>query len=101
MTTLVTDNCNGCRFTTCVTVCPVSCFHYDDEMLYIDPTICIDCGACVDECPVHAIYEEDDLPEEKRHWVAINAERSVDLPVCVHTMEPLPGADEKREKLGF
>ncbi|MGH8473216.1 MAG: indolepyruvate ferredoxin oxidoreductase subunit alpha, partial [Gammaproteobacteria bacterium] len=60
MTTIVTDNCLLCRFTDCVTVCPVNCFHGDDEMLYIDPEVCIDCSACVPECPVHAIYEGED-----------------------------------------
>ena len=59
MTTIVTDNCKGCRFTDCVTVCPVACFHYDDEMLYIDPDVCIDCSACIPECPVQAIFEGD------------------------------------------
>ena len=54
MTTIVTDNCQKCRFTDCVTVCPVECFHYDDEMLYIDPDVCIDCSACIPECPVEA-----------------------------------------------
>jgi len=101
MTTIVTDNCLGCRFTTCVTVCPVSCFHFDDSMLYIDPTICIDCGACVDECPVQAIYEVDDLPEDKTRWIAINAEKSRVLPVCSKSMDPLPGAEQRRADFGF
>ena len=101
MTTVVTDNCNGCRFTTCVTVCPVVCFHFDDEMLYIDPTICIDCGACLDECPMQAIYEEDDLPADKSHWVTLNAERAPGLPVCSKPMDPLPGAEERQAALGL
>ena len=46
MTTVVTDNCRGCRFTDCVAVCPVEAFHMDDEMLYINPDVCIDCSAC-------------------------------------------------------
>ena len=57
MTTVVTDNCRGCRFTDCVSVCPVEAFHVDDEMLYINPDVCIDCSACVPECPVEAIFE--------------------------------------------
>ena len=72
MTTVVTDNCRGCRFTDCVSVCPVEAFHVDDEMLYINPDVCIDCSACVPECPVEAIYEEDDLPDGQEHWVDIN-----------------------------
>lgn len=101
MTTVVTDNCRGCRFTDCVAVCPVECFHYDDEMLYIDPEVCIDCSACIPECPVQAIYEEDDLPEEKRKWVKVNAERAAELPSCTESMEPLTGAEQRKTDLGF
>ncbi len=101
MTTVVTDNCLACRFTDCVTVCPVACFHYDDDMLYIDPDVCIDCSACIVECPVKAIYEGDDLPEDKIQWIEINAEKSAVLPVCEAKMEPLAGADARKTALGF
>ena len=57
MTFVVTSNCHGCRYTDCVLVCPVDCFHGDQDMLYIDPDVCIDCGACEPECPNTAIYE--------------------------------------------
>ncbi len=101
MTTVVTENCDGCRFTDCVTVCPVDCFHYDDRMLYIDPDVCVDCSACISECPVEAIYEDDDIPEELEIWIEINAERAQKLPVCKEKWDPLPGAEEKRNILGF
>ncbi len=101
MTTVVTENCRLCRFTDCVAVCPVECFHFDDNMLYIDPDVCIDCSACIPECPVEAIFEEDDLPEELTEWVEINAARAPDLPVCTDQMDPLPGAEEKKAELGF
>jgi ferredoxin len=101
MTTVVTDNCKDCRYTDCVTVCPVECFHGDDTMLYIDPDVCIDCSACIPECPVQAIYEEDDLPDDKREWVQINAERAPNLPIVSEKQDPLPGADEKKAALGF
>ncbi|MEG3591843.1 MAG: ferredoxin family protein [Pseudomonadota bacterium] len=101
MTTVVTDNCKGCRFTDCVSVCPVECFHADDEMLYIDPDVCIDCSACIPECPVQAIFEEDDLPPDKEDWVEINEERSQELPAITEKTDPLPGAEEKKESLGF
>ena len=101
MTTVVTENCKGCRFTDCVTVCPVACFHYDDEMLYIDPDVCIDCSACIPECPVEAIFEEDDLPDGQEKWVEINAERAPDLPLIEDKMEPLPKAEERKSALGF
>lgn len=101
MTTFVTENCKGCRFTDCVTVCPVECFHADDEMLYIDPDVCIDCSACVEECPVQAIYEGDDYPPEMEKWIEINAVRSAELPVISEKQEPLPGAEERKAELGF
>jgi len=101
MTTVVTDNCDGCRYTDCVSVCPVECFHGDEQMLYIDPDVCIDCSACVPECPVEAIFEEDDLPEDKLEWVALNAERAPLLPLVTDKQAPLPGADEKKATLGY
>jgi ferredoxin len=101
MTTVVTENCQKCRYTDCVAVCPVECFHYDDEMLYIDPEVCIDCAACITECPVKAIFEEDDLPEDQHQWIEINATKAPDLPVLLAPMDPLPGAEERKEELGF
>ena len=101
MTFVVTDNCRKCRFTDCVAVCPVDCFHADDEMLYIDPEECIDCGACVPECPVEAIFDEAQLPDNQRQWLKINADKSKSLPVINDTEEPLPGALERKKELGF
>ena len=101
MTFVVTDNCHKCRFTDCVTVCPVDCFHGDAEMLYIDPDECIDCGACEPECPVEAIYEESDLPEDKQKWIEINAEKAPDLPVITEKAEPFEGAEARKTELGF
>ena len=101
MTTVVTDKCSGCRFTDCISVCPLECFHYDEQMLYIDPGDCIDCGACLPECPVHAIYEEEDLPQGQEKWVQINAERAPGLPSCTEPMEPLPGAEGRKAALGY
>jgi ferredoxin len=100
MTTVVTDNCRRCRFTECVTVCPVACFHGDDEMLYIDPVTCINCGACVPKCPVEAIYE-DPIPSEKEGWIEINAARAPGLPSVQSKQSPYPGAEERRKALGF
>ncbi|PYJ16693.1 MAG: hypothetical protein DME96_08760, partial [Verrucomicrobia bacterium] len=53
---VVTDKCTGCKFTDCVEVCPVACFYEMDNQVVIHPEDCIDCMACVDVCPVHAIY---------------------------------------------
>jgi ferredoxin len=101
MTYIVTENCQTCRFTDCVTVCPVDCFHADDEMLYIDPVECIDCGACVPECPVEAIFAEEDCPPEQKQWIAINAEKSAGLPVVSEKQDALPTAEAKKKALGF
>ncbi len=101
MAFVVTDNCRNCRFTDCVSVCPVDCFYADDEQLYINPDECIDCGACEPECPVEAIYDEANLPKEKEGWIAINAERAPHLPNITQKQPSLPGADEKKAALGF
>jgi ferredoxin len=101
MAFVVTENCQKCRFTDCVAVCPVDCFHADDEMLYIDPEECIDCGACVPECPVEAIFDESQLPDNLQSWVKINADRAPKLPVINDTEEPLPTAVERKKELGF
>jgi ferredoxin len=101
MAFIVTSNCQRCRFTDCVDVCPVDCFHADAEMLYIDPEECIDCGACVPECPVEAIFDESQVPENEKQWIAINAERAVKLPVINHTEDPLPTAEARKKELGF
>jgi ferredoxin len=70
----------------------VDCFHGDDEMLYIDPLRCIDCGACVPVCPAEAIYDEGSLPKDQEAWRAVNAERAVRLPVVREKQAPFPGA---------
>jgi ferredoxin len=89
MAFVVTEPCVNCRYTDCVEVCPVDCFHEDKTMLVIDPEECIDCGACVPECPVEAIYEEDDVPEQWQSYIQLNAERAAALPVIVEKQPPL------------
>lgn len=73
MAYVVTEACVDCKFTTCVGVCPVDAFHETPDRLYINPDTCIDCNACVDECPVEAIYPDTDLPEEMEEWIDLNA----------------------------
>jgi len=73
MTYVVTDACVRCKYTDCVEVCPVDCFREGPNFLVIDPDECIDCTLCVAECPVEAIYAEDDVPENMRHYIEINA----------------------------
>ncbi len=101
MAIVVTDNCKLCRFTECVAVCPVACFHADDDMVYIDNDACIDCRACIPVCPVQAIHEADSLSEDKQHWIAITAEKSKLLPVIDQKQTPLPTAETRRAELGF
>ncbi|PND54563.1 ferredoxin [Mycobacterium sp. ENV421] len=79
MTYVITQSC--CKDASCVAVCPVDCIgpigapggSTDSEMLYIDPAACIDCGACVQECPVGAIYHQDEVPPGQQRFLDINA----------------------------
>jgi len=98
---IVTDNCDGCRFTDCVSNCPVACFHGNDERLFIDPDVCIDCGACIPACPVKAIYDVVVMPKEFTRWIAINAEMVTQLPVISGKQVPKPAAEAQKLRLGF
>lgn len=79
---VIAEPCIGTKDTACAAVCPVDCIHPtqdeaafpDAKMLYIDPDTCIDCGLCVDECPVKAIFPEEDLPPVWAHYAKINAD---------------------------
>lgn len=72
MAMVVTKPCEGCKYTDCVVVCPTECFHEGETMLYIDPENCIDCEACIPECPVEAIFHEDNVPEEWTSYIELN-----------------------------
>jgi ferredoxin len=76
---VVTAPCHDCKYTDCVTVCPVDCFYQDDRMLYIDPVECIECGACIPECPVEAIFSDAEVPERWREYIQLNADRVLAL----------------------
>jgi ferredoxin len=76
MTYVVTETCIRCKYTDCVDVCPVDCFREGPNFLVIDPDECIDCTLCVAECPVEAIFAEDDVPDDQKHFTALNAELS-------------------------
>jgi ferredoxin len=82
MTYVVCEPCRDCKYTDCVVVCPVDCFYQDESMLYIDPDECIDCGACVPECPVEAIFHETAVPGQWSHCTTLNAQRSAELKQC-------------------
>ena len=77
MTYVITEPCIDVKDRACVDVCPVDCIHEEgdaDRMLYINPNECIDCGACEPACPVSAIYSGDDVPDNLKAFIAINAD---------------------------
>lgn len=98
MTHVVTEACIHCKYTDCVAVCPVDCFHEGPNFLVIDPDVCIDCGVCIPECPVEAIVEEKDLPAGQFEYLALNAALTARWPVITVSQEPLPNADDWAER---
>ena len=93
MTYLVTENCIKCKYTDCVSVCPVDCFHEGPNFLSIDPDECIDCGVCVPECPANAIVADNDTTVDVDLWRDINNRTAKKWPVITVKKEPLPDAD--------
>jgi ferredoxin len=79
MAFVVCEPCRECKYTDCVTVCPCECFYQDERQLYIDPEHCIDCEACVPECPVEAIFSDTNVPHAWTAFVQLNAERAAVL----------------------
>lgn len=98
MTHVVTESCINCLYTDCVEVCPVDCFKVGENFLVIDPNECIDCAVCVPECPVNAIYAEEDLPSNQKHFIKINETMSKTWPTITRSKAPLPDADEWGKK---
>jgi len=97
---VVTENCIKCKYTDCVEVCPVDCFHEGPNFLVIDPDECIDCTLCEPECPINAIYPEDDVPAGQEMFVALNAELSQAWPVITTRKDGLPDAKDWEGKTG-
>lgn len=100
MTFVVTEKCIKCKFTDCVEVCPVDCFHEGPNFLVINPDECIDCNICVPECPIDAIYAEDDLPEDQQQFLELNATLSQTWPVITSMKDAPEDADDWREVEG-
>lgn len=78
-------------YTDCVVVCPCDSFREGEQMLFIDPESCIDCDACVPECPVEAIFYEENVPEKWRGYIALNAEMAPQTPQITERKAPLAG----------
>lgn len=94
MAFVITDACIRCKYTDCVDVCPVDCFREGPNTLVIDPDECIDCELCVPQCPIDAIFSIEDLPEDKKEFIEINAELSKTWPAIVTRKDPLPDAED-------
>ena len=98
MTFVVTENCIKCKYMDCVEVCPVDCFHEGPNMLVIDPEECIDCTLCEPECPVDAIYADDEIPEGQESFLKINEELSQNWPVITEIGDVPADADDWKGK---
>ncbi len=94
---IVTENCIKCKYTDCVEVCPVDCFHEGPNMLVIDPDECIDCTLCEPECPVEAIMSEDDVTEQQQQFIQLNADLAKEWPVINEMKDAPADADDWKE----
>jgi ferredoxin len=104
MTFVITENCIKCKFTDCVDVCPVDCFHEGPNFLVIDPDECIDCTLCEPECPANAIFSEDEVPEHQQQFIQLNAELAKAWPTITEVKEACENADDwngKPDKLKY
>ena len=97
MTFLVGENCIKCKLTDCVEVCPVDCFYEGPNMLVIHPDECIDCALCEPECPVNAIFSEDDIPEGQEEFMELNAELAETWPNITEKKAPPEDEAQWRE----
>ena len=100
MTYVVMSPCVGCKDTKCVSVCPVDCFYEGPNMLVINPDECIDCALCEPECPIEAIYSEDEVPEDQIEYIELNAELCTQWPNIVEQKDPLPDSEDWKEVKG-
>ena len=106
MAHIVTNKCKGCKFTDCVKVCPVTCFYELQDQLVIHPDECIDCRACVETCPVQAIYADTDVPAEFESAIEFNAAEAKRVKEAghegmLHKKPPLPTSAQRKTELGY
>jgi ferredoxin len=92
MTFVVGEDCIMCKHTDCVEVCPVDCFYEGPNFLVIHPDECIDCALCEPECPVDAIFSEDELPDDQQVFLELNAELAEVWPNITEMKDAMPGS---------
>ena len=97
MTYIVNEKCIKCKLMDCVEVCPVDCFYEGPEFLVIHPDECIDCGLCEPECPIDAIYADDELPENQIQFIEINAKLADVYENITESKDALPDADNYKD----
>jgi len=97
MTFVVIESCIKCKYTDCVEVCPVECFHEGLNFLVINPEECIDCALCVPECPVDAIVPDHKLPPDQMEFLQLNADLSREWPIISQRKPPPDDAQEWRQ----
>ena len=98
MAFIVTESCIQCKHTDCVEVCPVDCFYEGPNFLVINPNECIDCGLCEPECPVDAIFSEDELPADQIKFIEINEQLSKEWPNISQKKDALPQAEKYKNQ---
>jgi ferredoxin len=98
MTYVVTDACIKCKYMDCIEVCPVDCFYEGENMVVIDPDVCIDCGVCEPECPPEAIKADTESGLE--NWLTLNADYAKKWPNITHKGTPPPDAKEHDGEAG-
>jgi ferredoxin len=106
MAHIVTSKCKGCKYTDCVEVCPVTCFYELADQVIIHPDECIDCQACVETCPVQAIYADTKVPAEFESAIEFNATEARRVKEAgqegmLHQKPPLPTAAQRKAELGY
>lgn len=96
MAYIVTEPCIQCKYTNCAAVCPVDAFREGPNFLTIDPHECIDCDACVSECPVDAIFPDDEVPDKWEHYIELNARLAEEWEdkIINETKDPLPNVEK-------
>ena len=98
MTHVVTESCIRCKYTDCIDVCPVECFHGGVAMLVINPSTCIDCAACVPVCPSQAIVSAN--KPGAQHWLELNTRLSAVWPQIFERRHDFPDADDYKSQSG-